>query len=124
MVFHWSLSDSKSPQASTTLFSILAVLTIIIIIIIIIIIAVVCGAFSHRCVNGLMKRFNRLIGQVVGVFANGPGEVGSIPDRIIPKIFRMVLDISLLNTQQYKVCIKGKEKQSRKRTSALPYTSV
>ena len=26
MVFHWSLSDSKSPQVSRTLFSILAVL--------------------------------------------------------------------------------------------------
>ena len=32
----------------------------------------------------------------------------------------MVLDISLLNTQQYKVCIKGKGEQSGKRSSALP----
>ena len=43
-----------------------------------------------------------------GVFANGPGDLGSIPGRIIPKTFKMVLDISLLNTWQYKVCIKGK----------------
>ena len=35
MVFHWSLTDSKSPQASRTRFRILAVIIIIIIIIII-----------------------------------------------------------------------------------------
>ena len=37
------------------------------------------------------------------VFINGPGDLGSIPGRIIPKIFKMVLDTSLLNTQQYMV---------------------
>ena len=67
---------------------------------------------------------NRLIGLVVWVFANGPGDLGSIPGRVIPKTLNMVLDISLLNTQQYKVCIKGKVEQSRERGSALPYTSV
>ena len=37
---------------------------------------------------------------------------------------KMVLDTSLLNTQQYKVRIKGKVEQSRERSNALPYTSV
>ena len=32
----------------------------------------------------------------------------------------MVLDNSLLNTQQYKLRIKGKVEQSRERSSALP----
>ena len=50
----------------------------------------------------------RLIGLVGRVFANGPGDLGSIPGRFIPKIFKMVHDISLLNTLQYKVRIKGK----------------
>ena len=36
----------------------------------------------------------------------------------------MVLDASLLNTQQYKVGITGKVEQSRGKSSALPYTSV
>ena len=36
----------------------------------------------------------------------------------------MVLDISLLNTQHYKVHIKGKVEQSWERSSTLPYTSV
>ena len=36
----------------------------------------------------------------------------------------MLLDTALLNTQQYKVRIMGKVEQSRKRSSALPYTSV
>ena len=36
----------------------------------------------------------------------------------------MVLDTSLLNTQQYKVRIGGKVEQSRERSNALPYTSV
>ena len=67
---------------------------------------------------------NQVIGLVGRVFANGPGDRGLIPGRIIPKTLKMVLDTSLLNTQQYKVCIKGKVEQSRERNSALPYTSV
>ena len=51
---------------------------------------------------------------MVRVFANGPGDMGSIPGRV------MVLDTSLLNTQHYKVRIKGKVKKSRERSSALP----
>ena len=58
------------------------------------------------------------------VFANGPGDRGSIPGRVIPKTLKMVLDTSLLNTQHYKVCIKGKEEQYRERSGALPYTLV
>ena len=54
------------------------------------------------------------IGLAVRVFANGPGDLGSIPGRVIPKTQKMVLDASLLNTQHYKVRIKGKVKQSRK----------
>ena len=42
------------------------------------------------------------------VFANGLGDLGSIPSQVIPKTQKMVLDASLLNTQQYKVGIKGK----------------
>ena len=52
------------------------------------------------------------------------GDHGSIPGHVIPKTFKMVLDTSLLNTQQYKVHIKDKVEQSRERSSALPYTSV
>ena len=65
--------------------------------------------------------WNRLIGLVGRVFANSPGDQGSIQ---VPKTFKMVLDTSLLNTQQYKVRIKGKVKQSIERSSALSYISV
>ena len=41
-----------------------------------------------------------------------PGDLGSIPGRVIPKTLKMVLDTSLLNTQQYKVLIKDKVEQS------------
>ena len=51
--------------------------------------------------------------------ANGPGDLGSIPGRLISKTLKTVLDTSLLNTQQYKVRIKGKVEQSRERNSAL-----
>ena len=64
------------------------------------------------------------IGLVVRVFASGPGDLGSIPGRVIPKTQKMVLDASLLNTQHYKVRIKGKVEQSRERSRALPYTFV
>ena len=57
-------------------------------------------------------------------FGNGPGELASIPGRVIPKTQKMVLDTSLLNTQEYKVRIKGKVEQSRERSSTLSYTSV
>ena len=54
------------------------------------------------------------------MFANGPGDLGSIPGRIIPKTLKMVLDTSLLNTKQYKVHIKAKVEQSKKRSSTPP----
>ena len=58
------------------------------------------------------------------VFANGPGDLGSIPRRVIPKTLKMVLDTSFLKTLQYKVCIKGKVEQFRERSNALPNKSV
>ena len=57
------------------------------------------------------------------VFANGPGDLGSIPNRVIPKTQKMLLDDALLNTQHYKV-IKGKVEQSRECSSTLPYFGV
>ena len=56
----------------------------------------------------------------VRVFANGPGDLGSIPGRVIPKTQKMVLDASLLSTQHYKVRIKGKVEQSRKGVAPSP----
>ena len=67
---------------------------------------------------------NLLIGPVGRGFANDPEDLGSIPGRVIPKTLKIVLDASLLNTQQYKVCIEGKVEQYRERSSALPYTLV
>ena len=64
------------------------------------------------------------MGLVGRVFANGQGDMGSISGRIIPKTLKMVLDTSLLNTLQYKVCIKDKVEQSRERSSTLSYTFV
>ena len=58
------------------------------------------------------------------MFANGPGELGSIAGHVIPKTLKMVLDTSLLNTQQYYVRIRGKVGQSRERSSVFPYTLV
>ena len=68
--------------------------------------------------------FNRLIDLVARVFVNGPEDLGSIPGRVIPKTFKMVLDTTLHNTLQYKVRIQGKVEQSRERSSALPSSLV
>ena len=54
----------------------------------------------------MLKNYSRL-------WANGPGDLGLIPGRVIPKTLKMVLDSSLLNTQYYKVRIKGNVEQSR-----------
>ena len=64
------------------------------------------------------------IGLVGRVFANGLGDLGLIPNRVIPKTFKMVLYTSWLNTLQYKVRIKSKMEQSREMSNALPYISV
>ena len=48
------------------------------------------------------------------------GDLGSIPGRVIPKTQRMVLDASLLNTQHYKVRIKGKVEPSREGVAPSP----
>ena len=58
------------------------------------------------------------------MFANGPGDRGSIPGCVLPKTLKVVFYTSLFNTQQRKVCIKGKVYQSKERGSAIPYTSV
>ena len=63
---------------------------------------------------------NKYLGLGVRVFANGPGDLGSIPGRVIPKTQKMVLDASLLSTQHYKVRIKGKVEQSRKGVAPSP----
>ena len=46
------------------------------------------------------------------VFAHDRGNQGSVPGCVIPKTLKIVLDISLLNTQKYKVDIKSKVEQS------------
>ena len=61
---------------------------------------------------------------MVRVFTNGPEDLGSIPGRGIPRTQKMLLDATLLNTQEYKLCIKGKVEQPRERSSALSYTLV
>ena len=57
-------------------------------------------------------------------FTNGPRDLSSTPGHVIPKTLKMVLDTSLLNTQHYKVWIKGKVGLSWERSSALPYILV
>ena len=64
------------------------------------------------------------IGLMSRVFANGPGDLGSIPGRVIPKTQKMILNAALLNNQHYKVRIEDKDEQSKKGSSAHPYTSV
>ena len=60
------------------------------------------------------------IGIMVRVFASGPGDQGLIPGWVIPKTQIMILDTSLLNTQYYKVWIKGKSSNPKKRVAASP----
>ena len=57
---------------------------------------------------------------MVRVFANGPGDQGSISVRVIPKTQKMALDDSLLNTQHKIVRIKGKVVNPGKRVALAP----
>ena len=58
------------------------------------------------------------------MFANGQGDRGSIPSQVIPKTQKMVLDAALLNTQHYKVRIKGKVEQFREMRSTHLHLGV
>ena len=92
----------------------------------------ICSFFSSFCLNGehmytqicsnnTHYHYSCLVGRV---FANGPGDQGSVPGRIILKTQKMVLDVPLFNTQHYKVHIKSKVEQSGERSSALSDTLV
>ena len=62
-----------------------------------------------------------IIGEHSTHLANG---TGFNPKSSHTKDSKTVLDASLLNTQHYKLRIKDKMEQSRKRRIALPYTLV
>ncbi len=47
------------------------------------------------------------------VLINGLGDQGSFLGQIKPKTEKMVLGMAFLNTQHYKIQIKGKVEQSR-----------
>ena len=51
-----------------------------------------CSSFILMCTH-----FKRICSRYI---TNGPGDLGSIPGRVIPKTLKMVLDTSLLNTRQ------------------------
>ena len=78
------------------------------------------GCCCEVLLNKVLIRSIPDIGLAVRVFANGPGDLGSVPGRVIPKTQKMVLDASLLNTQHYKVRIKGKVEQSREGVALSP----
>ena len=67
---------------------------------------------------------------MVRVFANGPGDLGSIPGGVIPKTQKIELDASSLNTHHYKVRIKSKVGQSwcskllKREPSGHPSTTI
>ena len=56
--------------------------------------------------------------------ANGPGDLGSIPGRVLRKTQKMVLDAVFLSTQHYKLRIKDKVEHSWEWSRAVPYISV
>ena len=57
---------------------------------------------------------------MVRVSISGLGDLGSILGWVIPKTQKMILDASLLNTQHYKVWIKGKWNNSGKSVAPFP----
>ena len=55
---------------------------------------------SNLCFYFKHKSFYMNFGLVGRVFENGPGDLSSIPGRVIPKTLKKVLYTSLLNSQQ------------------------
>ena len=80
--------------------------------------------FNMECsflrISNDLQLSNQLIGLVGRVFANGPGDLDSIPGQVIPKTLKMVLDTSLLNTQHYKILSRVKWSNPRKGVAPSP----
>ena len=58
-----------------------------------------CSNLENITICSPYLEYNRVIGLISRVFANGLGDQGSIPGRVIPtKTQKMVLDPALLNT--------------------------
>ena len=84
---------------------------------------------SNRIVQSFTKDYYlfetiQLCANLLGYIEYLINTLGSVLGRVISKTSKMILDTSLLNSQQYKVRIKGKVDQSWERNSALPYTLV
>ena len=58
------------------------------------------------------------------VFTNSLGDQGSVSGQVIPNTQKMLLDATLLNTQHYKVRIKGKLVAIEKGAFGSPLTIV
>ena len=76
--------------------------------------------FHNMVLKHLVLNFNHVcvclcwpIGLMGRVFVNGLGDQGSISGRYTKDSKKMLFDPSLLNTQHYKVQIKGKVKLSK-----------
>ncbi len=61
---------------------------------------------SQKAILTSARAFIPDIGIMVRVFANGPGDLGSMSGRVIPKTQKMALDAALPNTQYYMVRVK------------------
>ena len=66
---------------------------------------------------------SRFIGLVGRVFVNGPGDLGSIPGRVIPKTLKMVLDTPLLNNIRYVSRVKWSNLGKGVALSSTPWCS-
>ena len=71
----------------------------------------------------LLWELYRPIVLVGRVFANGSGDRNTIPGQVIPKTKKVVLDVALLNTQNYKVRIKWRNPGNGVAPSPLPWCS-
>ena len=71
--------------------------------------------------NFVLSEIQGLVGRV---FANGLGDLGSIPGCVMPKTLKMVLDAFLLNTQQYKVQSRVKWSNPEKRVAPSLHIGV
>ena len=129
-ISRWTITfddTSKWPEATLRdgrqhiIFFLLVIKICFIVILLLIYLVLLC---CLHCTNKkwLLEISNYMLSMLMfmsSVFPNGPG---SIPGRIIPKTLKLVLNTALLNTQHYKVRIKGRVEQTRKWSRALPNT--
>ena len=78
------------------------------------------GLVNRINTNNSIQHYSFVYTQLNCCNANGPGDLGSLPGRVMPKTLKMVLDTSLLNTRYIRYVLRVKWSNPGKGVAPFP----